>query len=232
MHQPVKRPKHGRTRRFASCNPTVPYASRIWVRQDALVHASANKRLELGTGQVDRFTAVRILGPGNSDSGKARQETSRNCSQDQFNHIDSHKPKAHRCSRIWPSYPLSLPLSPSPSPSLSLSLGHHAGSESAAGAGKIGQSTDFATQAARTFAWHMSSPKSLLCLVQHTKLAQVHVCISGIRHPAFFLLWLLRFPVLCLIVCVCVNSQHNNPPAFKAAALIVAINHAACTLDS
>ena len=116
--------------------------------------------------------------------------------------------------------------------SLSLSLGHHAGSESAAGAGKIGQSTDFATQAARTFAWHMSSPKSLLCLVQHTKLAQVHVCISGIRHPAFFLLWLLRFPVLCLIVCVCVNSQHNNSPAFKAAALIVAINHAACTLDS
>ena len=111
MHQPVKRSKHGRTRRFASCNPTVPYASRIWVRQDALVHASANKRLELSTGQVDRFTAVRILGPGNSDSGKARQETSRNCSQDQFNHIDSHKPKAHRCSRIWPSYPLSLPLS-------------------------------------------------------------------------------------------------------------------------
>lgn len=66
VHQPVKRPKHGRTRRLASCNPTVPYASRIWVRQDALVHASANKRLELSTGQVDRFTAVRILGPGNS----------------------------------------------------------------------------------------------------------------------------------------------------------------------
>lgn len=115
-----------------------------------------NKRLELSTGQVDRFTAVRILGPGNSDSGKARQETSRNCSKESDNssiltamRAISHKHRWHRCSEVFwhPWHPLQT--------SLSFSLGH--GSESAAGAGKIGRSTAFATQAARAFAWHMLS---------------------------------------------------------------------------
>ena len=224
VHQPVKRPKHGRTRRFASCNPTVPYASRIWVRQDALVHASANKRLELSTGQVDRFTAVRILGPGIAivaRLGKRHRGTAARTNSITLTAISQKRTDVLASGPPILSLSLSLSLS---WPPRWLRVSRWSRQD--------GQSTDFATQAARTFAWHMSSPKSLLCLVQHTKLAQVHVCISGIRHPAFFLLWLLRFPVLCLIVCVCVNSQHNNSPAFKAAALIVAINHAACTLDS